>query len=81
VRTGLELVAAIGGLTTHAPLHARVGIATGLVVVSDLVGKGEAQERGIVGATFWRRSMGGSPRVSTRPYFEILSYCSTNLTD
>jgi class 3 adenylate cyclase len=28
-----------------------VGIATGLVVVGDLVGTGEAQERGIVGET------------------------------
>src|SRR4029079_4633615 len=29
----------------------RVGIATGLVVVGDLIGSGEAQERGIVGET------------------------------
>ncbi len=36
VRAGLELVAAVGGLTTHAPLQTRVGIATGLVVVGDL---------------------------------------------
>jgi class 3 adenylate cyclase len=28
-----------------------VGIATGLVVVGDLIGSGEAQERGIVGET------------------------------
>jgi class 3 adenylate cyclase len=33
VRAGLELVAAVGGLKTHAPLQNRVGIATGLVVV------------------------------------------------
>jgi hypothetical protein len=32
-------------------LQTRVGIATGLVVVGDLVGAGEAQERGIVGET------------------------------
>jgi predicted ATPase len=32
-------------------LKTRVGIATGLVVVGDLVGAGEAQERGIVGET------------------------------
>jgi hypothetical protein len=32
-------------------LQARVGIATGLVVVGDLIGSGEAQERGIVGET------------------------------
>jgi class 3 adenylate cyclase len=51
VRAGLELVAAVGGLKTHAHLQTRVGIATGLVVVGDLIGSGEAQERGIVGET------------------------------
>ena len=34
-----------------SPLQTRVGIATGLVVVGDLIGSGEAQERGIVGET------------------------------
>jgi predicted ATPase len=51
VRAGLELVAAVDQLKTHAPLQTRVGIATGLVVVGDLIGSGEAQERGIVGET------------------------------
>ena len=51
VRAGLDLVAAVGGLKTHARLQTRVGIATGLVVVGDLIGSGEAQERGIVGET------------------------------
>ena len=51
VRAGLELVAAVGALKTHQPLQTRVGIATGLVVVGDLIGSGEAQERGIVGET------------------------------
>jgi class 3 adenylate cyclase len=51
VRAGLALVAAVGDLKTHAALQARVGIATGLVVVGDLIGSGEAQERGIVGET------------------------------
>jgi class 3 adenylate cyclase/predicted ATPase len=51
VRAGLELVPAVGALKTHAPLQTRVGIATGLVVVGDLIGLGEAQERGIVGET------------------------------
>jgi class 3 adenylate cyclase len=36
VRAGLDLLAAVGGLNTHAPLQTRVGIATGLVVVGDL---------------------------------------------
>ena len=51
VRAGLELAAAVAGLKTRASLQTRVGIATGLVVVGDLVGSGEAQERGIVGET------------------------------
>jgi class 3 adenylate cyclase/predicted ATPase len=51
VRAGLALVAAVGDLKTHAALQTRVGIATGLVVVGDLIGSGEAQERGIVGET------------------------------
>jgi class 3 adenylate cyclase len=38
-------------LKPNAPLQTRVGIATGLVVVGDLIGSGEAQERGIVGET------------------------------
>jgi class 3 adenylate cyclase len=51
VRAGLELIQAVGGLKSGAPLETRVGIATGLVVVGDLIGVGEAQERGIVGET------------------------------
>src|SRR5215469_9152563 len=53
VRAGLALVEAVPTLTTAAgmPLQVRVGIATGLVVVGDLIGSGESQERGIVGET------------------------------
>lgn len=51
VRAGLELIAAVRMLKTRASLQTRVGIATGLVVVGDLLGSGEAQERGIVGET------------------------------
>src|SRR4029077_11375157 len=51
VRAGLELVVAVGGLKTHAPLQTRVGIATGLVVVGDLIGIGASQEQAIVGET------------------------------
>jgi class 3 adenylate cyclase len=45
VRAGLELVSAVGALKTHAPLRTRVGIATGLVVVGDLIGSGASQEQ------------------------------------
>jgi class 3 adenylate cyclase/predicted ATPase len=51
VRAGLELIAAVAALKSPVLLQTRVGIATGLVVVGDLIGSGEAQERGIVGET------------------------------
>ena len=51
VRAGLELVAAVSDLKTHAPLQTRVGIATGLVIVGDLIGSGASQEQAIVGET------------------------------
>jgi class 3 adenylate cyclase/predicted ATPase len=52
VRVGLGLIDAIGHLDVSSfPLQARVGIATGLVVVGDLVGEGSAQERSVVGET------------------------------
>jgi class 3 adenylate cyclase/predicted ATPase len=53
VRLGLDIVARVGRLETRAPepLAVRIGIATGLTVVGDLIGSGQAQERGIVGET------------------------------
>jgi class 3 adenylate cyclase/predicted ATPase len=51
VRAGLELIAAVTALKSRTSLQTRVGIATGLVVVGDLIGSGDAQERGIVGET------------------------------
>jgi class 3 adenylate cyclase/predicted ATPase len=51
VRTGLALIDDVGRLRSSEPLRIRVGISTGLVVVGDLVGVGEAQERGVVGET------------------------------
>jgi class 3 adenylate cyclase/predicted ATPase len=51
LRAGLELITAVTALKTYAPLQTRVGIATGLVVVGDIVDAGGSQERGIVGET------------------------------
>jgi class 3 adenylate cyclase/predicted ATPase len=51
VRAGLELISAVSDLKSHAPLQTRVGIATGLVVVGDLIGSGASQEQAIVGET------------------------------
>jgi class 3 adenylate cyclase/predicted ATPase len=50
-RAGLELVAAVSALKTRVALQTRVGIATGLVVVGDLIGSGASQEQTIVGET------------------------------
>jgi class 3 adenylate cyclase/RNA polymerase subunit RPABC4/transcription elongation factor Spt4 len=51
VRTGLALVELVSRVPAPNPLQARVGIETGLVVVGDLIGSGEAHERGVVGQT------------------------------
>jgi predicted ATPase len=51
VRAGLALIDAVAVLSTPEPVQVRIGVATGIVVVGDLVGSGEAQERGIVGET------------------------------
>src|SRR6516164_8272793 len=52
VRAGLALIDAVGRLEAKAVmLQARVGIATGLVVVGDLIGEGSAQEQSVVGET------------------------------
>lgn len=54
VSAGLALTEKVGRVPVPSgvdPLRARVGIATGLVVVGDLVGTGSAQERSVVGET------------------------------
>jgi predicted ATPase/class 3 adenylate cyclase len=53
VRTGLALVEGVARLEPHANvrLQARVGIATGQVVVGDLVGAGAARDEAVVGDT------------------------------
>ena len=52
-RAGLELTKAVGGLTASdgASLATRVGIATGRVVVGELIGEGSAREEAVVGET------------------------------
>jgi class 3 adenylate cyclase len=52
VRAGLGLITAVARLDVKSvKLQARVGIATGLVVVGDLIGEGSAQEQSVVGET------------------------------
>jgi class 3 adenylate cyclase/tetratricopeptide (TPR) repeat protein len=52
VRAGLGVLDAVRRLDAKSrKLQARVGIATGLVVVGDLIGEGAAQEQAVVGET------------------------------
>jgi class 3 adenylate cyclase/predicted ATPase len=52
-RAGLAVIEAVSRLNAPSgePLQTRIGIATGLVVVGDLVGQGPAQEQAVVGDT------------------------------
>ena len=52
VRASLACIDAVGRLDVKSvKLQARVGIATGLVVVGDLIGEGSAQQRSVIGET------------------------------
>ncbi|MGC2198672.1 MAG: adenylate/guanylate cyclase domain-containing protein, partial [Stellaceae bacterium] len=51
VRAGLAVIEAVGRLPGRDDLRVRLGIATGLAVVGDLLGEGAAQERGVIGET------------------------------
>jgi class 3 adenylate cyclase len=52
VRAGLDIVVAVGRLDMPVgKLEVRIGVATGLVVVGDLIGEGAAQEQAVVGET------------------------------
>src|ERR1700680_4985119 len=57
VRAGLAVIEAVGRLPAREDLSVRLGVATGLAVVGDLIGEGAAQERGGVGE---------NPNLSTR---------------
>src|ERR1700720_753533 len=51
VRAGLAVIEAVGRLPAREDLRVRLGIATGLAVVGDLIGEGAAGDRGVVGET------------------------------
>jgi predicted ATPase/class 3 adenylate cyclase len=53
IRAGLALVDAVANLKTdiNTMLQVRVGIATGMVVVGDLIGEGAAKEQEVIGET------------------------------
>src|SRR5262249_39309832 len=51
VRAGLALIEAVRLLGSPDPLQVRIGVATGLVVVGDLVDQRDVRERSVVGET------------------------------
>jgi class 3 adenylate cyclase/predicted ATPase len=51
VRAGLAVIEDVAKVSGRVTLRVRIGIATGLAVVGDLIGVGAAQERGVVGET------------------------------
>ena len=65
VRAGLELVAAMTALKSPVPLQTRVGIATGLVVVGDLIGSGRPRSAASSARhRTWRHACRASPRAN-----------------
>jgi class 3 adenylate cyclase/tetratricopeptide (TPR) repeat protein len=53
VRAGLDIIAAVGCIKfdLDVKVRMRIGVATGLVVVGDLIGEGAAEQRAVVGET------------------------------
>jgi class 3 adenylate cyclase len=51
VRAGLGVVEAVRRLQLPQALQVRIGLATGLAVVGDLIGSGAAQEQAVIGET------------------------------
>jgi class 3 adenylate cyclase/predicted ATPase len=68
VRAGLELIVAVSGLKTRAALRTRVGIATGLLVIGDLIGSGGSQEGDLIGSGGSQEQAiaGETPNLATR---------------
>jgi class 3 adenylate cyclase len=83
VRAGLEIIPGVHHLKTRAPeaLKVRIGIATGLVVVGDLIGSGEAQERGVIGEppnlAARLQSLARTPSSSAQPHVGCYQTCSS----
>ena len=76
VRAGLELCAAVANLkvNTNIPLHCRVGIATGLVIIGDLVGA--SQDRGVIGDA---PSVAARMHISARPSTVVIDETTRRL--
>lgn len=79
-RTGLALVDAVGSLPTDigAKLQVRVGIATGTVVVGDLIGEGAAKEQAVIGET---PNLAARLQMLAEPGTVVISESTRRLTD
>jgi class 3 adenylate cyclase/tetratricopeptide (TPR) repeat protein len=79
VRAGLALVEAVANLQTdaEAPLQVRVGIATGVTVVGDLIGEGGSQEQAVVGDT---PNLAARLQVLAEPGTVVISASTRRLT-
>jgi class 3 adenylate cyclase/predicted ATPase len=78
VRAGLALTNAAGRMTgpSGETLAARVGIATGVVMVGDLIGEGAAQEQTVVGET---PNLAARLQVLARPGSMVISQATRRL--
>jgi class 3 adenylate cyclase len=79
VRSALALIEAVPRLRTgHAvALQVRIGIATGVVVVGDLIGEGAAQEQGVVGET---PNLAARLQALAEPELVVISESTRRLT-
>jgi class 3 adenylate cyclase/predicted ATPase len=79
VRAGLALVEAVPNLQTgaEAPLQVRVGIATGVALVGDLIGEGGSQEQAVVGET---PNLAARLQVLAEPGTVVISASTRRLT-
>jgi class 3 adenylate cyclase/tetratricopeptide (TPR) repeat protein len=79
-RAGLALVDAVASLRTDpaTELQVRVGIATGLVVVGDLIGEGSAQEQTVIGET---PNLAARLQTFANPGTVLISESTHRLTD
>jgi class 3 adenylate cyclase len=75
VRAGLELIAAVAALQSPVSLQTRVGIATGLVVVGDLIGTGAVIVRDL---RHHRRSGAHEHNIDARRSVTIMRLCLLN---
>jgi class 3 adenylate cyclase/tetratricopeptide (TPR) repeat protein len=64
VSAGLELCAAAGSMRSQTPCQIRVGIATGQVIVSGVMGSGDALEQGLVGEVL---NLSGRLQAAAKP--------------